>query len=203
MLRVGLTGGIGSGKSTLAGLLAARGAAVVDADAIAREVVEPGTPALDALAARFGSAILTADGRLDRAGLAALVFTDPPDPAALADLNAITHPAIFSTMLERAASYEGTDRVVVLDVALIDAAAIDRYSLDVVVVVDVPEDVAVARLVEHRGFSEADARARIATQIGREERRSFADLVVDNRAGPAELAAEADRVWAELARRGV
>ncbi len=149
MLLVGLTGGIGSGKSTVAGLLANRGAAIVDADTIAREVVEPGTPAHQGLVARFGAGILLPGGGLDRPALAALVFGDP---AALRDLNAITHPAIRSQMAAEAAAYAGTDTVVILDIPLLKEETRDQFGIAAVIVVDVPVEVAVSRLLASRGM---------------------------------------------------
>jgi dephospho-CoA kinase len=198
MLAVGLTGGIGSGKSTVGELLVRRGAALIDADRIAREVVEPGEPAHAALVERFGRTILHGDGTLDRAALAAIAF---PDPEKLAALNAITHPAIAAVMAERRAAHEGTDHIVVEDIPLLTAAHRQQLSLDVVVVVDCPTDIAVERLVSQRGFSRRDAEARVAAQISREERRRDADYVVDNASGRAELEASVDRLWTALLAR--
>lgn len=198
MFLVGLTGGIGSGKSTVAAALASRGAEVVDADAIAREIVEPGGPAYTPLVDRFGAGILTGDGRLDRPALAAMVFNDP---AALADLNAITHPVIGRVMAERTLRAGERAEIVVLDIPLLDIATKQRMHFGAVVVVDAPEDVAVQRLCAYRGFSEADARARMASQISRAERRALADLVVDNSGGPDQLEAEVDRAWSWLTER--
>ncbi|HXQ61930.1 MAG TPA: dephospho-CoA kinase [Acidimicrobiales bacterium] len=195
MLAVGLTGGIGSGKSTVADLLVARGAVLIDADRIAREVVAPGGPALGPLVERFGPGIVTPEGTLDRAALAAIVF---PDPEALAALNAITHPAISVVMTQRRAAEEGTDHVVVLDVPLLVPAHRDLLGLAVVLVVDCPVDVALARLVDQRGFTRADAQARMAAQPDREERCRGADLVIDNGSDRGHLEAEVDRVWAAL-----
>ena len=186
---IGLTGGIGSGKSTVASLLAGRGAVVVDADLIAREVVEPGGSAYAPIVERFGPGVLAADGRLDRAALASVVFSDPE---ALAALEAITHPAIQGEMARRVAAHDGSDDVVIMDIPLLKDR---RWPMAGVVVVDVPEQVAVRRLVEQRGFDEGDARRRIAAQISREQRRSLADVVVDNSGDPTALAGEIDRVW--------
>ena len=198
MLAVGLTGGIGAGKSSVADLLVERGAVLIDADRIAREVVVPGGPAYAPLVERFGPGIVAPDGTIDRPALAALAFADPE---ALAALNAITHPAIGVVMTERRAAQEGGDAVVVLDVPLLTPAHRDLLSLAVVVVVDCPVDLAVARLVEQRGFSRADAEARVAAQVPREERLAGADYVVDNAGDRPHLVAEVDRVWAELERR--
>jgi dephospho-CoA kinase len=139
VLLVGLTGGIGAGKSTVAGLLAKRGAAIVDADTIAREVVEPGTSSFAQLLARFGSGVVLPDGAgLDRPALAALVFADP---SALRDLNAITHPAIRLQMAEAASAYAGTDTVVVLDIPLLKEETRDQFGIAGVIVVDVPVEI--------------------------------------------------------------
>jgi len=187
---IGLTGGIGAGKSTVSGLLAQRGAVIVDADLIAREVVEPEGSAYGPIVERFGPTVVAAGGRLDRAALAAVVFSDPD---ALAALEAITHPAIQEEMARRVAARAGRDDVVVLDIPLLK----DRRSpMAGVVVVDVPEEIAVRRLVEQRGFDEGDARRRIASQISRERRRALADVVVDNSGDLAALTREIDWVWA-------
>jgi dephospho-CoA kinase len=198
VLLVGLTGGIGAGKSTVAELLAARGAVVVDADSIARLVVEPGGPAYQRLIDRFGADIVAADGTLDRAAIASRAFADP---ATLRDLNAITHPAIRDRMLQCVAAHAGSDRVVVLDIPLLTATTRDQFGLAGVIVVDTPVEVAVGRLVHQRGLSEADARARMAAQISREERRRLADVVVDNSGTPAALEASVEQAWAWIAAR--
>lgn len=195
MLAVGLTGGIGSGKSTVAELLVQLGAVLIDADAVAREVVVPGGPAYGPLVERFGSGILAADGTVDRAALAAVAFTDPDS---LAALNAITHPAIGAVMAERRAAQEGTDHIVVLDIPLLRAAHRDLLSLAAVVVVDCPVELAVERLVVQRGFSRHDAEARVAAQVSRQERTDGADFVIDNAADRAHLAGEVRRVWDRL-----
>ncbi len=213
MLRCGLTGGIGSGKSTVAAALAARGAVILDADLVARQVVEPGAPAYAPLVARFGPGVLLPDGRLDRPALAAIVFSDP---VARADLEELTHPAIGARLLELAAAAEarggrsegasdaagarpdGGWPVTVFDIALLDEGGRALYGLDVVVVVDAPVEVAVRRLVEHRGFTEAGARARVAVQMSRERRCSLADWVIDNSADRDGLEREVDEVWVWL-----
>jgi len=189
MIVVALTGGIGAGKSTVAAGLAARGAVIVDADRIAREVVAPGMPALQALVERFGPGILAADGSLDRAALAAVAFRDP---GARADLEAVTHPAIQQEMARQTAAWAGSDRVVIQDIPLLKDR---RPPMVGVIVVDVPEDVAVERLVAQRGFDAEDARRRIAAQISRDDRRALADVVIDNSGDRARLEAELDRVW--------
>jgi dephospho-CoA kinase len=193
VLTVGLTGGIGAGKSEVARLLADRGAWMVDADAIAREVVAPGTPGLAAVAAEFGPGVLDSTGALDRARLAEIVFADP---AKLATLNAIVHPLVA----ERSAALlagapAGT--VVVYDVPLLvenDLAA----GYDVVLVVDADEDVRLARLVAGRGMSEADARARMAAQATRERRLAAADIVITNNGTLAELTRRVGELWPSL-----
>jgi dephospho-CoA kinase len=195
VLAVGLTGGIGTGKSTVAALLVERGAALVDADLIAREVVEPGGAAYQPLVDRFGSEILDGEGRVDRPALAALVFGDP---RALADLNAITHPAIGVEMIARKDGFADTDRIVVLEIPLLRAVHRDTLSLAAVVVVDAAPEVALGRLVGARGMDEEDARARMASQPDREARREGADFVVDNSGDEAHLRDEVDRVWAAL-----
>ncbi|MDA8367025.1 MAG: dephospho-CoA kinase [Actinomycetota bacterium] len=197
---MGLTGGIGSGKSTVAELLAERGAVIVDADRVARQVVEPGTPAHAALVERFGAGIVDANGRIDRPALAAAAFSDP---AALADLNAITHPAIGIEMVRQRDEHAGTDRVVVMDIPLLTEAHRELLALVAVIVVDTPVETALQRLVELRGMDRADAEARMAAQVDRATRLSVADLVVDNSGDRSHLVGEVDRVWAaisELAR---
>lgn len=187
---VGLGGGIGSGKSSASALLRALGAVIVDADAIAREVVEPGKPALDAIAERFGAALVKADGTLDRAGLAAIVFGDKKS---LASLNAITHPAIEREMVRRVDAYAGTDAVVVYDAAI--PFAPDPYVMVGRIVVDIEPEIAADRLVRFRNFTLEDARARIASQVPREERLAEADFVIDNSGSPEGLQAEVGRAW--------
>jgi dephospho-CoA kinase len=193
VLLVGLTGGIGSGKSTVALLLAQRGAVVVDADQIAREVVEPGGPAYQPMIERFGVQIVRPDKTLDRAAIAVEAFATPE---ALADLNAITHPAIRAVMAARIAEQAETDNVVVVDVPLLAEGGPAAYGLSGVIVVDAPVDVAVQRLVAGRGLSESDARARVAAQASREDRRKLADVVIDNAGSPGDLARQIDEVWA-------
>lgn len=196
MLKVGLTGGIGSGKSSVSALLAAHGAVVIDYDVLAREAVEPGSPALEAIAERFGAGVIAADGRLDRPALGALVFADAE---ALADLNGITHPAIGRLAVARQAD-AGPDAIVVHDNPLLVEMGAAKHC-DVVIVVDVPEDVQVERLVSLRGMSEGDARARIAAQASRAQRTGAADLVIDNTGPLDELAVIVGGAWDELVSR--
>ena len=193
MVVVGLTGGIGSGKSTVAAMLAARGAVVVDADAIARQVVEPGGPAYQPVVDRFGPGILGADATIDRRRLAAVVFADPAERAAL---EAIVHPAVRAGVAEQvAAEAAAGTRVVVVEIPLLAESAAARTGLQGIIVVDCPEDVAVARLVAQRQMAEDDARARVAAQASREQRLAIADFVVDNSRDRDELAAEVERCW--------
>lgn len=198
-MRVGLTGGIGSGKSTVAAALVERGASLVDADLIARQVVEPNGRAYAPIVSRFGPSVVGPDGRLDRVALAGVVFADQ---SALADLNRITHPVIRDVMEEQAALGEKSDGdIVIVDVPLLDAPGRERLSLAAVLVVDAPTELAVSRLVAHRGFEEADARARIAAQISRDERLAFADLVVDNSGSRDHLDSQIERAWSWLLER--
>ncbi len=197
MLTDGLTGNIGAGKSTVAELLVAHGAHLVDADKVAREVVEPGAPAHQALVDRFGPGILDADGRIDRPRLAEVAFADPAD---LADLNAIVHPAVGIAMIEGKDTWKDTDDIVVMDIPLLKALHKETLSLDAVVVVDAPSELRRQRLVGQRAMTEADVTARMAAQPTRQERLEGADFVIDNSGDAAHLAAEVDRVWAELER---
>ena len=191
MLRIGLTGGIGSGKSTVATLLAARGAVVVDADRIAREVLEPGTPGLSAVVTEFGPGVLTADGALDRAALAAIVFSDDD---ARRRLDGLVHPLVRHRTAELVQAAP-PDAVVVNDVPLLVETG-QAGSYDLVLVVEADLETRVARLVD-RGLTEADARARILAQATDDQRRSVADVVLDNSGTPEELAAQVERFWAE------
>jgi dephospho-CoA kinase len=189
---IGLTGGIGAGKSTVGAMLVARGAVLIDGDRIVREIQEPGAAAFDPIVERFGPGVVAADGTLDRSALAAIVFSDP---AALADLNAITHPLVLAGMQRRVAACAGTDDVVVLDIPLLAEGGRERWDMAGVVVVDAPIDVAVQRLVAQRGMADDDARARIANQATREQRRALADVVIDNSGDLEQLEGEVDRAW--------
>jgi dephospho-CoA kinase len=191
VLVVGLTGGIGSGKSTVSALLAAKGAVVVDADAVTRDVQQPGTPVFQAMVERFGSGIVAGDGTLDRAAVADVVFADPD---ALADLTAIVHPAVGAGIAEKMASLAETDEIVVLDVPLMVESK-RGYPVAGLIVVDVDPEVAVRRLVESRGMREEDVRARMARQATRQERLARADRVVDNSGSLEDLERQVDGVW--------
>lgn len=190
MILVGLTGGIGSGKSTISSLLEGKGAVIIDADAIVREVQLPGSSVLAELAEKFGSEVLAADGSLDRQAVANIVFTDPD---ALKALNAIVHPAVGKEMNRRMIEQRTTDHVVVLDIPLLTENP--REGLQGKIVVDVPVEVQVERLVKYRGFDEADARARISRQATREQRLATADFVVDNSGDLADLQPQIDKLW--------
>jgi dephospho-CoA kinase len=190
MILVGLTGGIGSGKSTVSAMLAARGAEIVDADMITRDVQRPGSAVVDKIAERFGDRVVDSDGSLLRAELAEIVFSDAD---ALRDLNAIVHPAVGKEISRRVELAKPTDTVVVLDIPLLTENP--RKGLQAKIVVDVPVEVQVDRLVRYRGFSEDDARARIARQAGREERLRDADFVVDNSGSVDELEPQIVELW--------
>jgi dephospho-CoA kinase len=195
VLRVGLTGGIGAGKSEVSRRLAAYGAVVIDADQIAREVVEPGTEGLAEVVAAFGPQVLTPDGALDRARLGDIVFADPE---LRGKLNAIVHPRVARRMaeLERGAS----SSIVVHDVPLI-AENGRAGAYDLVVVVDAPPRVQAERLVRRRGLTREQARARMAAQASREQRLAIADIVIDNSGSLAELDRQVGDLWAQLRRR--
>jgi dephospho-CoA kinase len=197
VLRIGLTGGIGSGKSTVASLLAERGARVVDADRIAREVVAPGTPGLAAVVAEFGGDVVAPDGSLDRPALAAVVFGDP---AARSRLDCIVHPLVRARAAE-AVAVAPADAVVVQDVPLLVETG-QAGSYDLVLVVETDEEVRVQRLVE-RGLSADDARARIASQATDGQRRAVADVVLRNDGDRDALIAQVDRFWSEHVVRAV
>jgi dephospho-CoA kinase len=195
VLRVGLTGGIGAGKSEVSRRLAGHGAVVIDADAIAREVVEPGTDGLAEVVEAFGPGVLGRDGRLDRAKLGEIVFADPEQRDRL---NAIIHPRVGARMaeLERDAA---PGAIVVHDVPLI-AEGGRAGAYDLVVVVDVPPRAQVERLARNRGMTRDQARARMAAQVSREQRLAIADIVIDNSGSLTELDRQVGDLWAELRR---
>jgi dephospho-CoA kinase len=196
MLTVGLTGGIGAGKSEVSRLLVARGAVLIDADRIAREVVAPGTEGLAAVVDSFGTEVLAEGGGLDRPRLGSIVFADPEK---LAVLNSIVHPLVGarSRALEAAAA---DDAVVIHDVPLLAENGL-KSLYDLVIVVDARPETQLDRLVRLRGMTEHDARARMAAQATREKRLEIADIVIDNDVPLDELERRVTDVWADLVRR--
>jgi len=199
VLNVGLTGGIGAGKSEVTRRFAALGAHIIDADALAREVVEPGTPGLAAVIAEFGPGVRAADGSLDRDAVAAIVFNDDD---ARARLNGIVHPLIGERVFELLADYEASDPdgILINDVPLIaESGVAERY--EVIVVVDAPVETQLDRLVRLRGMTREAAQARIAVQASREQRLALADYVIVNDGDLAGLDTQVNEVWAELRRR--
>lgn len=197
-VRVGLTGGIGSGKSAVSSLLADLGATIIDADWLAREVVSPGSPGLAEVVREFGQAVIGADGALDRPAMAAVVFADP---SARQRLEAITHPRVRARAAEIEAAARAADpaAVVVHDVPLLVETG-QQSAYDLLLVVDVPTEVQVHRLVALRGMDETEARSRIAAQASRDERLAAADVVIDNSGTPADLARRVREVWTERLR---
>jgi dephospho-CoA kinase len=193
VILVGLTGGIGAGKSTVSAMLAERGAVIVDADQIARDLQSPGSPVLDSMAERFGEHIICDDGSLDRAAVAAIVFNDE---AALKDLNGIVHPAMQDQIKRQIVAQADTDRVVVLDFPLLTENP--REGLAAWIVVDIDPEIAVRRLVEQRGMDEQDARRRIASQPSREQRLARATHVIQNDGDLAELSRQVEDLWEDL-----
>ena len=193
---IALTGGIASGKSTIARRLADRGAVVVDADAIVRDVQAVGSPVLDEIAAAFGEDVITADGALDRAALGARAFGDDE---ALARLNAIVHPAVRAESARRFAAAFDADpaAVVVYDVPLLVEARVDD-PWDLIVVADAPAALRAGRLVDERGLSESDAAARLASQVSDDRRRAIADVVIDTAGSLEETLTQADALWERL-----
>ena len=196
MQLIGLTGGIASGKSTIASRLASHGAVVVDADRIAREVVEPGTPALAEIARVFGEGVIAADGSLDRPALGAVVFGDAEK---LRTLNGITHPAVLreSTARFRAAADADPDAIVVYDVPLLVESA-NEYPFDLIVVAHADAATRIRRLVELRGMDEAEAERRIRSQASDEERLAVADVVIDTDGSLASTDDQVDALWHRL-----
>jgi dephospho-CoA kinase len=189
VLLVGLSGSLGSGKSTVGRALAARGAAVIDADRVARDVLAPGSPGAQAVLERFGPGIRAPDGSIDRAALAAVVFADPAQRVVL---EAISHPLVHKEVSRRVDDLG--DAIIVVEIPLLDAARRDQYGLDVVVLVEVQPDIAVRRAVG-RGMAEGDARARIAAQPSAAQRRQVADRILGNDGTRADLEAAVDELW--------
>ncbi len=194
---IGLTGGIGTGKSTAAAVLAELGAVIVDCDQLGRDVARSDGAAFAGIVERFGSTVVGPDGELDRPALGAVVFNDA---AALADLNAITHPAIDAE-IARLIAAAPTEAMVVLDMAVLVESELGAGQYDRVLVIESPVEQRLARLATQRGMSEADATARIESQASDEERRAVADDVIVNDADPAALEAELTRWWQRVADR--
>jgi dephospho-CoA kinase len=193
MMRIGLTGGIGSGKTTVATMLAAKGAALVDADQIARDLVEPGGAALAELVTEFGPRILQADGALSRGELAAMAFSDP---RATERLNAIMHPLIRAEAARRIADTPEAPALVYDMPLLLETGQADL--VDLVVVVDVPEELQIDRAVRMRGLDEADVQRRMTVQASRADRRAAADVLIDNSGTLEETQAQVDELWERL-----
>lgn len=194
---IGLTGGIGSGKSTISAKLAEMGACVVDSDVVARQVVLPGSPGLDKVISRFGDSVLAEDGSLNRAKLASIVFSDS---AALGDLNGILHPLIEQEIKRQIVicAKEGKQPIVVVIPLLFETDAIERYGFSKVIVVDLPEEDAIRRVVASRNMTETEVRERVASQVSRQERLSRADFVIDNSSGVDALDRQVSELWHQL-----
>ena len=197
MLLVGLTGGMGSGKSTVARLLEKRGAVVFDADVLARQVVEPGTPGHAAVIERFGANVLAPGGELDREALASIVFADP---AARRDLEAIVHPEVRRRFAEGTEEYQDTERVVVFSAPLLVETGM-HSAFDLLVVVSASTATQIDRLMRDRGMSEDTVRSRVAAQASPEARAEVADVLIDNEGSPEELEQQVERLWSELSER--
>jgi len=193
---IGLTGGIATGKSTVAGMLRERGAAIVDADRVAREVVEPGQPALQEIVNRFGPGILNEDGTLNRKKLGEIVFADP---ARRKELEAVTHPAIRERMRKmiEALRAEDPDRLIVADIPLLFEAGLERQ-YEYVLLVYVPREIQMRRLMRRDGLTEEEAEKRLAAQMDIEEKKSRADYVIDNSGSPEETARQVERFLESL-----
>jgi dephospho-CoA kinase len=198
VLLVGLTGGIGSGKTTVARMLSSRGAVVIDADGLARDAVDVGTPGYDAVVRRFGDRVVGPDGSLDRAMLAEIVFADA---GARAELEAIVHPAVRLAIAKSIAGHHDTDDVVVVDSPLLIETG-EHETFPVVIVVTASEDTRTARLVA-RGMVERDARARMAAQMPLEDKAAHAHVVLDNDGDELALERQVERLWADLRERAL
>ena len=193
MILVGLTGGIGSGKSTVSQMLADRGAIIIDGDAIARQLQRSGTVVFAAMVERFGD-VVGADGELDRAKIASIVFADAQ---ALSDLNNIVHPAIGVEMMRRISEMRDTDAIAILDFPLL--AESPRKGLSGVIVVDIDPEIAIERVVRDRGMKASDVRARINKQASRQDRLAIADRVLDNSGTMEDLVRQVDQAWEWIA----
>jgi dephospho-CoA kinase len=197
---IGLTGGIASGKSAVAELLRRKGVLVIDADAVAHEVVEPGEPGLEEIRQRFGNEVIAPDGSLDRAALGRIIFVDDQ---ARHDLNEIMHPRIFQAIQQRLRGVS-PDRIVVYEAALLVETyeqSLDWLDIDTVVVVDCPVEQQLERLIAKRGMGVAEAELRVAAQGARSERLSRANYVIDNSGSLEELGRQVDRMWMLLQER--
>ena len=199
MLLVGLTGGIGSGKSTVARMLEERGAVVFDADLLAREAVEPGTPGHSAVIERFGADVLAPGGELDREALASIVFADP---SARRDLEQIVHPEVRRLFAEGSESYHDTDRIVVFSAPLLVESGM-HTAFEILVVVSATVATQIERLMRQRGMSESAIRARIDAQAPLEDKAAVADFLVDNGGTLDELENQVERLWQDLSARAV
>ena len=199
MLLVGLTGGIGSGKSTVARMLEERGAVVFDADLLAREAVEPGTPGHTAVIERFGADVLAPGGELDREALASIVFADP---SARRDLEQIVHPEVRRLFAEGSEAYRDTDRIVVFSAPLLVESGM-HTAFEILVVISATVATQIERLMRQRGMSEAAIRARIDAQAPLEDKAAVADFLVDNGGTLAELESQVERLWHDLSARAV
>jgi dephospho-CoA kinase len=199
VLLVGLTGGIGSGKSTVARMLEERGAVVFDADLLAREAVEPGTPGHTAVIERFGADVLAPGGELDREALASIVFADP---SARRDLEQIVHPEVRRLFAEGSEAYHDTDRIVVFSAPLLVETGM-HTAFEILVVVSATVVTQIERLMRQRGMSEAAIRARIDAQAPLEDKAAVADFLVDNGGTLPELESQVERLWHELSVRAV
>lgn len=197
MLLVGLTGGIGSGKTTVANMLARRGAVVVDADELAREALQPGTRAFERVCGLFGENVVAADGTLDRAQIAQIVFADEEKRRAL---ESVTHPEVFRLLAETVEHHRDTDDVVVFDAPLIIETGLDQ-AVDVLVVVTAPEEQRIERVMRGRGMTQAEATVRIAAQAEQGAREAAGGLIIDNDGGLASLEEQVDGLWPDLAAR--
>jgi dephospho-CoA kinase len=201
VILIGLTGGIASGKSTVARLLVSKGAILIDADEIAREVVEPGEPAYQDIVERFDKGVVAADGSIDRKALGDIVFGDAD---ARRDLEAITHPRIYEQISRRLEDARGEDRVVVLDAALLVETAGNRgrdLGLDALVVVAAAVEDQIDRMARDRGMQEEHARARMAAQAAQEKKLALADYIIDNRGTMENLERNVDVLWDDLNKR--
>jgi dephospho-CoA kinase len=199
VLLVGLTGGIGSGKSTVARMLEERGAVVFDADLLAREAVEPGTPGHTAVIERFGADVLAPGGELDREALASIVFADP---SARRDLEQIVHPEVRRLFAEGSEAYRDTDRIVVFSAPLLVESGM-HTAFEILVVVSATVATQIERLMRQRGLSEPAIRARIDAQAPLEDKAAVADFLVDNEGTLAELESQVEQLWHDLSARAL